>query len=174
MAITERQRKFAETYLTNGGNGSQAYRTAYDARNMSPAMVATEASNLLKHPNVALIIGNARLEADGRTEIVINRYAITKERILEHLAKIAFSDARDIMAWTNGEVQLIPSDEITEDAAFSIAEIAQTQNGLRIKMADKKAALVDLGKHLGMWAIKPETDDEESATVIIRGGLPDA
>ena len=51
--LTPKQQKFVLYYLTNGGNASDAYKRAYDCKNMSAEAIATEASRLLKNPKVA-------------------------------------------------------------------------------------------------------------------------
>ena len=46
----------------------------------------------------------------------------------------------------------MPSDRLNANTAAAIAEVSQGSTGaLRIKMHDKQAALVALGKHLGMY-----------------------
>jgi len=37
------------------------------------------------------------------------------------------------------------------EARLAVAEVSQTANGFRVKMHDKHAALVSIGKHLGMF-----------------------
>jgi phage terminase small subunit len=49
-------------------------------------------------------------------------------------------------------VRLLPSNEITDRAAASIAEVSQTAHGLRVKMHSKPQALEMLGKYLQMWS----------------------
>jgi hypothetical protein len=47
---------------------------------------------------------------------------------------------------------LVPSDKLDEDTAAAIAAVSQGSNGaVRIKMHNKLAALVVLGKYLGMF-----------------------
>jgi phage terminase small subunit len=49
-------------------------------------------------------------------------------------------------------VTIVDADKISDEAAAAIAEVSQTVNGaLRVKMHDKHAALVSIGKHLGMF-----------------------
>ena len=44
------------------------------------------------------------------------------------------------------------ADKISEEAAAAVAAVSQTVNGaLRVKMHDKHAALVSLGKRLGLF-----------------------
>ena len=50
------------------------------------------------------------------------------------------------------EVVLVDSDDLDDDTAAAIQSVSQTATGgLTVKMYDKRAALVDLGKHLGMF-----------------------
>ncbi len=105
----------------------------------------------------------------SRTEEILNKSAtkagITIDKITKELAKIGFSDIRKSVKWgselslynesgdlhiING-VALIDSDKIDDETAGAISEISQTKDGMKIKFHDKRAALVDLGKHLGMF-----------------------
>ena len=74
---------------------------------------------------------------------------ITKDRIVEELAKIAFGDVREIVNWTQGAVMLIPSKEITDKAAAAISEVSNGAFGIKIKRHDKVRALDSLAKLLG-------------------------
>ena len=50
-------------------------------------------------------------------------------------------------------VELKSATDLTPDVAAAIAEVSQLPNGgLRVKLHDKRAALVDLGTHLAMFA----------------------
>jgi phage terminase small subunit len=49
-------------------------------------------------------------------------------------------------------VTIVDADKISDEAAAAVAEVSQTVNGaLRVKMHDKHAALVSLGRHLGLF-----------------------
>jgi hypothetical protein len=45
----------------------------------------------------------------------------------------------------------IDSATLPPEARLAVAEVSQTANGFRVKMHDKHAALVSIGKHLGMF-----------------------
>lgn len=53
-------------------------------------------------------------------------------------------------------IELTESADLDEDTAAAISEIAQTKEGVRIKLHDKRAALVDMGRHLGMFKDRVE------------------
>lgn len=176
--LTPKQEAFVRAYLETG-NASEAYRRAYNAENMKPDTIKVKASELLKNGNVAVTLA-------ARQSQVAEKHGITVDRVLSELAKIGFSDLRKAVKWgsrrvqasddelaaaalANGEavftnsVELVPSEDLDDDTAAAIAEISEGQHGIKIKMHDKKGALVDLGKHLGMFKDK----DEKPASVVI-------
>lgn len=128
--------------------------------------------------------GNAaRLNANERIKTRVGeilergaeRAEITQERVLRELAKIGFSDIRKAVRWGEGlsvadietgevrivnGVSLIGSEDIDDETAGAIAEVSQTKDGLKIKLHDKKSALVDIGKHLGMFKEDPNKAGE--------------
>jgi len=57
-------------------------------------------------------------------------------------------------------VLLVPSDKLDENTAAAIAAVSQGSNGaVRIKMHNKLAALVLLGKYLGMFDQRPHNSN---------------
>lgn len=59
-SLTVKQEAFCHAYVENGGNASAAYRSAYDAGDMSPESIKVEACRLLDNPNVALTVQSLR------------------------------------------------------------------------------------------------------------------
>jgi len=93
----------------------------------------------------------------------LERYAVTEERVRAELAKLAFSTIGDfITVQKDGSAVTDLSGATTEQIA-ALAEITvdEYQDGrgddarpvkrIKFKLADKRAALVDLGRHLGMF-----------------------
>lgn len=122
------------------------------------------------------------------TEIAIEKLAITKEAVLGELAKIGFADIRKAVEWranmtretdqpdggdvlvikeiTNQQVRLIDSDKIDDDTAAAIAEVRQSPTGgLSIKLHDKRGALVDLGRHLGLFKERVELTGKDGKPI---------
>jgi phage terminase small subunit len=138
---------------------------------------------LLRKARVAEAVATAQTELAGKI-------GVTVERIVTELARIGFADIRDVVQWrsvpaasdmdegeTNARVisavQVKNADELTPDAAAAIAELSlQPSGGVRVKLHDKRAALVDLGKHLGMFGERRE--QASSVTIeIVRFGQND-
>lgn len=160
--LTAKQRAFVSEYLVDLNATQAAIRAGYSDRSAH-----VEGARLLKNAKVEAAISVAMKLRSYRTEI-------TADRVLKELAKIGFADIRRAVKWqtsliteednpdggdiaivkniVTNNVQLVASDEIDDDTAASIAEISQNAaGGLKIKLHDKRAALVDIGRHLGMF-----------------------
>ena len=56
-------------------------------------------------------------------------------------------------------VTIVDADKISDEAAAAVAEVSQTVNGaLRVKLHDKHAALVSIGRYLSMFDDKVKVD----------------
>lgn len=158
--LTDKQARFVEEYLVDLNATQAAIRAGYSERTAQQM----GAENLSK-PVVAEAVQQAQKARSERTEI-------TQDRVLNELAKIGFADIRKVMKWGNTELRVIDDDagdmvpyhglavidssEIDDDTAVAIAEVSEGRDGLKIKMHDKKGALVDIGRHLGMFKDKVE------------------
>jgi phage terminase small subunit len=153
MALTGKQRRFVDEYLIDLNATQAAIRAGY-----SPKRADQIGYENLRKPEVSNYLSERQKELSERTEI-------TADRVLKELAKIGFADIRSAVKWgpnlglvdtddgvimTNGAL-LIDSDTIDDDTAASISEVSQTAQGIKLKMHDKQAALVSIGRHLGMF-----------------------
>ena len=131
----------------------------------------------------ARLLGNVRVQA-RIAEIVragAERAEVTVEQVVRELKLIGFSDIRKVVSWRNelvtrtekgedGEpvmvlmprVTIVDADKISDEAAAAVAEVWQTVNGaLRVKLHDKHAALVSIGKHLGMFVDRVQIQERK-------------
>lgn len=74
------------------------------------------------------------------------------------MARIAFADLRDFAEFDeHGKLKPFNLRLLPDDVTAAIVEISEDKDGrVRFKLADKGAALRDLGKHLGMYSKKLE------------------
>jgi phage terminase small subunit len=100
------------------------------------------------------------------------RAEVTAEEVIRELKKLGFSCIGKAVTWPNevvtqeleggeeGEtrtvmvprVTIVPTEDLDKATLDAIAEVSQQANGaVRVKMHDKHAALVSLGKHLGLF-----------------------
>ncbi|WGG60511.1 terminase small subunit [Brucella intermedia] len=180
-----RHEAFAQE-LAKGKTADEAYKIAGFKPNRGNAATLKRKQSISKR--VSELLEWEQTVERKATEKAIDKLAITKERVLAELAKIGFSDIRKAIKWhgslvteednpdggdvlvvknvVTNNVQLVSSDEIDDDTAAAIAEISQNSTGgIKLKLHDKKAALVDIGKHLGMFIEKHEHSGGISLTV---------
>jgi hypothetical protein len=98
---------------------------------------------------------------------------VTKERIVAELVKIGFSNMLDYVRIGPDGLPYCDFSAITRDQAAAIQEVnvevgtayeynkkgerkAVPVRKVRFKLADKRAALIDMGKHLGMFRDQAE------------------
>jgi len=182
MPLTPKQEAFVREYLIDLNATQAAIRAAYSAKTAKE-----QGARLLTNVHVSAAVGVAIKNRSDRTEI-------SADRVLKELAKIGFADIRKAVKWRTEEViedveehlepqphggalkrsnvlasnivELVSSEDIDDDTAAAISEISQTTTGgLRIKMHDKKAALVDLGRHLGLFADKVQITGQDGGAI---------
>lgn len=152
MALTGKQQAFVTAYLDAGmKNAAAAYLKAYPTSAKWPASArANHADKLLRHADIMPIIAEARAKASEMLAITVDRYAVTKDRISQELARMAFADARRLFAWTSKGVTIIPSVDLSDDDAGAVVEVSHTVTAeggtIRVRLGDKRAALMDLAK----------------------------
>lgn len=160
-----RHERFAQR-LAAGKTADEAYRLAGFKPNRGNAATLKANQSIQDRVEEILSLAAARVE-------------ITQGNVLAELAKIGFADIRRAVNWYSqanvaqidgdadtealldegelrfavaNQVELISSDKIDDDTAAAIAEVKMTdKGGLSLKLHDKRAALVDIGRHLGMF-----------------------
>jgi len=152
--LTAKQATFIQEYLIDLNATQAAIRAGYSKKTAKE--IGCE--NLTK-PNIQEAIAEAMAERSARTEI-------TADRVLEEIAKIGFSDIRDIFTNTDGlmrindlpddiascvqsvEVVIRPSGEFYADGNKVVEYVH------KIRLSDKLRGLELLGKHLVLFSDK--------------------
>ena len=120
-ALTDRQRLFVEHYLVDGNAAAAAIRAGY-SRNR-----ADSAGHRLKNlPQVREALALAQAER-------LRQVGLSRERVLEELARIAFADIRDFLTWDDDGVRLRPMPP--ESRASRARKARQTRGNRDIGMA---------------------------------------
>ena len=120
------------------------------------------ASNLASKPEIA-----ARIQEI--TSMVAARAMVTGERVLAELARIGFADITQAVQIVNGKVQVIDTANLSPDLKAAMAEISQTKDGIKVKLHDKRAALENLGKHLGLFKENIDLNVNVSLADLVNG-----
>ncbi|MEW6234733.1 MAG: terminase small subunit [Candidatus Omnitrophota bacterium] len=161
MKLSAKQSRFIEEYLVDLNATRAAIRAGY-----SPKTAEIIGFENLRKPKIQKAIEDATKQQSERTQI-------KADEVVKELARIAFSDIRQVIEWDeSGKVTVKPSSEIKKDAARGIVEITRrvASDGavtLKIKMADKLGALNSLGKHLGMFIEKIEHSGSVQGGVLL-------
>lgn len=142
--LTDKQRRFVEEYLVDLNATQAAIRAGY-----SRDTAGSIGSENLKKPEIAAAVAKAQEARAQRTEV-------TADRVLQELALIGFSDPRALMTWGAGGVILRESTELTDAEAALLSEVAETKDGMRVKLHSKLDALGKLGQHLGLFKERHE------------------
>jgi phage terminase small subunit len=134
--------------LTKGMSEVAAYEAAGYARDLG------NACHLAQKPHIRARVQELLEKAGKRAEI-------TAARVLEEMAKLAFHNPADYLKIEDDGSAVVDLSKLDRDQAAAITEVI-SERGLdgkvktRIKLADKKAALVELGRHFGLWIDRTE------------------
>lgn len=151
MALTPRQQRFVDEYLVDLNGTQAAIRAGY-----SPKTANEQAARLLAHVSVSAAVQAAKDKRSERTEI-------TQDMVLKELAKLGFANMHDYMRIGRDGDPVLDFSSLTRDQAAALSEVtvedfvdgrgedARDVKRVKFKLADKRAALVDIGKHLGMF-----------------------
>lgn len=151
MALRGKQQRFVDEYLVDRNATQAAIRAGYSAK----TAYSIGEENLRK-PEVKKAIEIGEAEIAERTKI-------TQDMVMKELAKIGFSNMLDYITITDGGDPVTDFTALTPDQAAAISEItveeytegrgdeARNVKRTKFKLSDKRSALVDMGKHLGMF-----------------------
>ncbi len=77
IKLTDKQEQACQSYIELNGNRKEAYKTAYNAKNMSDETIYVEACRLFKNPKIALRIIELQAHHRMRHDVTID--SITTE-----------------------------------------------------------------------------------------------
>lgn len=163
--LTEKQKTFVNEYLVDLNATQAAIRAGYSEKTAA----ATGYENLRK-PQIAAEIAKAQQKRAERTKI-------TADRVLEELGKIGFANMQDFIRTTDQGDAFVDLSQLTREQAAAINEVtvedfkdgrgedARDVRRVKFKLSDKRAALVDIGKHLGMFIERKELTGKDGGPI---------
>ena len=159
--MTKKQKRFVEEYLIDLNATQAAIRAGY-----SPDTAGSIGAENLKKPEIKSRIDKAMAERSRRT-------GINQDRVLQELARIGFAKITDVVDPETAEIRTDASDD--DLACIQSIKIKPNEFGTEreVKLYDKKAALVDLGKHLGLFKDKVELTGDMGLNITIDYGEDD-
>ena len=153
-------------YLARGMSETAAYVKAGYRQHAGNACTLAKSQKIIER--IQSLLEKNDLIDRRATDKAVEKLAITKESILAELAKIGFANMLDyINVAENGDATVNLS-KLDRDKAACIQEVttehymegegedAKPMKRIKFKLMDKKGALVDMGKHIGMFIQKIE------------------
>jgi phage terminase small subunit len=163
--MSDRQRRFVEEYLVCRNAVRAAIAAGY-----KPGGSIKNSYRILRYPKVAAAIAEHDRALTAKLEI-------TAERVLRETSRLAFSDHRKLY---NADGSLKPLHELDDDTAAalvaveSVTRVGRGAEGAsqlhKVKLGDKQAALMMLGRYLQIFGEKPKTDDTAGLAERIAAG----
>ncbi len=159
--MTKKQKRFVEEYLIDLNATQAAIRAGY-----SPATAKEIGCENLTKPNISEAISKAMAERSRRT-------GINQDRVLQELARIGFAKITDVVDPDTAKIRPDASED--DLACIQSIKIKPNEFGTEreVKLYDKKSALVDLGKHLGLFKEKMELTGDMDLNITIDYGEDD-
>jgi phage terminase small subunit len=142
---------FVKAYLISLNATQAAIEAGY-----SPKTAASQGSRLLKDVKVAAqIAAGKKKRADD--------LGFTAESVLKELALLGFANMADYMRVGHDGDPVLDFSKLSREQAAALTEVtvedfmdgrgddAREVRKVKFKLADKRAALVDLGRHMGLF-----------------------
>lgn len=161
IKLPAKQESFCLEYIVHK-NATKAYKAAYGVKSNNGA--AVEGSKLLRKPNV-----KARL--DELFAELAERNKLKADDVIQELKALAFWSINDFVSTDNrikdiSKLKRETNKPVvgikTKTETRTVGEIGIVEHTVEVKFADKRASLVDLGRHLGIF----KEDNDQKAIKI--------
>lgn len=156
--LTEKQKLFCQRWLVHR-NKARAYKEAYETNDMN--VCAVEGHRNLTKPNIREFL-------EKKLEEIEDSYKMDLDKCLKGLFRIANSNMMDYADMVRGEIDL---SEVDYDQASAIQELTNEEihdkkgniiKKTKIKLYDKKSALLDLAKYFDLGGFKTKVEHSVS------------
>jgi phage terminase small subunit len=166
--LNHRQRRFVEEYLVDLNATQAAIRAGY-----SQDTAYSIGWENLRKPEISKAVEAAQAAR-------VNRTQLTGDMVIEELRKIGFANMQDFMGSTPDGDPYLDFSVLTRDQAAALQEVtvdeytdgrgedARNVKRVKFKLADKRAALVDLGKHLKLFVERHELTGKDGGPIATR------
>lgn len=108
--VTEQQEKFCRVFVETG-NASEAYRQAYNAKNMGANTIAVKASNLLDKDNVTVRLQQLREVHQKRHNVTVDSIVAELEEARQMALNAATPQTSAAVAASMGKAKLYGLDK---------------------------------------------------------------
>jgi phage terminase small subunit len=153
--MTPKQRLFIAEFMKDFSPMRAAARAGYSGGENS-----SQGYRVLRMPAV-------REAVDAAVDARIAAAALEEQRVLAELRLIAFARLKTVVDWGERDgkayVDVRPAADLSDDEAAAIAEVSPVPGGLKVKMADRQAALLALARRLDILNDRAAAREEPEA-----------
>jgi phage terminase small subunit len=168
-----RWERFCQAYVhgETSGNATASYVAAGLGAEGTDVSRRVGAHRLLNKPPVRARIAELQTDFAGTAQRAVaaaaDRLSLSKQLVLGQLARLGFANLLDYVRRSETGGVVIDLGAVTRDEAAGIVELTVTERGegsdrvsvMRIKLCDRHAPLVSLGKHLGLFTDRKDPQD---------------
>ena len=159
VKLTKRQEFFCRNYVANGHNGTQAAIDAGYSKNTA----AVQATENIRKPNIIAFI--EQLEKPAKDKLGLDEnWVLTKlKRFAEtnltdffeiKTQKISVGKGKRKREIVSQHLVIKDLKKLPRELTDCLQEISQTQNGIKLKLVEKRMPVVDIGKTFGQFVEK--------------------
>lgn len=160
--LSEKQEKFVQELVKNGGNKTAAYKAAYPDSKASDASLWSQACRLLKKVKVQSRYEELRAEADRKAhETILDAVATTTTATMD-----AAKSATDMRAFIIAQYAKIASGEICDESTTWDGKGNVTKQDRKVRATDVANALGKLAEYYG---VAPEVVQSQEVTIRYEG-----
>jgi phage terminase small subunit len=154
--LSVKQKLFVQEYLVDLNATEAALRAGY-----SPKSASAIGKENLQNPPIAKAI-------DAAIKNRVEKIEVSQEAVVQELANIAFANVEDVAEWDGEKVTVLDSKTRSKTVLSAVSQVSNTPNGVTLRMHDKQAALVNLGKHLGMFRERQILEVRDGTEIVNR------
>lgn len=156
--MSPKQERFCREYVIDHNGAGAAVRAGY-----SKNAAKEQAARLLTKVNIVRFI--EQLDAE-----IASKLELSAERVITELCKLGFANMLDYMTVGEDGDPRLDFSKITRLEAAALSEVtvetfmdgrgedAREVRRVKFKLADKRAALVDLGRHLALFTDRVQVE----------------
>ena len=145
--LSDGERLFLQEYFVDLNGTKAAQRAGYSPENAKAA--AVQSCEMLKRPQVK-----------AARDKLFEKHGISRLRILEEMAKVAFANIGDYVKIEGGSLVVTNFDELSDDQISALGEVSETitefGTTIKVKPYDKLTALAWLGKASRLFVERTE------------------
>lgn len=158
--LTPKQARFCEEYVIDLCAGKALVRAGFSKRT-----AVSKASQLLTEPHVQARIKELQDQISKRNEL-------SADKVIQEMMALAFYNVQDLVT-ANQDIVNIKRADRNKLKPVTGVKVTKIKGGtsVELKLADKLGALMNLGKHLGIF----EKDNKQKSTALVSNQyvLPD-